>query len=133
MISEGRKIVRPVVSLQRRLLILCVEDNKTHLRLRKAVLERNGYFVASAANAAEAMRLFRENPVCLVLTDHFLRGITGTQLAAQMKKLKPEVPIVLYSGHAPESMNNADCFIHKGDSVEHFLSMISNLVQRSAA
>ena len=125
--------MRSVVSLQRRLLILCVEDNKTHLRLRKAVLERNGYFVASTANAAEAMRLFRKSPVCLVLTDHFLRGTSGTQLAAQMKKLKPEVPIVLYSGRLPESLHNVDCFIHKGDSVEHFLSMIGNLVQRSGA
>jgi len=125
--------MRSVVSFERRLLILCVEDNKTHLRLRKAVLEHNGYFVASAANATDAMRLFRGSPVCLVLTDHFLRGTTGTELAAQMKKLKPEVPIVLYSGHLPESMTNVDCFIHKGDSVEHFLSMIGNLVQRSAA
>ncbi len=126
-------LVRSVVSFERRLLILCVEDNKTHLRLRKAVLERNGYFVVSATNATQAMRLFRESAVCLVLTDHFLRGTTGTQLAAKMKKLKPEVPIVLYSGRPPESMNSVDCFIHKGDSVEHFLSMISNLVQRSGA
>src|SRR5216684_5247616 len=126
-------LVRSVVSFERRLLILCVEDNKTHLRLRKAVLERNGYFVVSATNATQAMRLFRESPVCLVLTDHFLRRTTGTELAAKMKKLKPEVPIVLYSGHIPESLNNVDCFIHKGDSVGHFLSMISNLVQRSAA
>jgi len=125
--------VRSVVSFQRRLLILCVEDNKTHLRLRKAVLERKGYFVAGATNATQAMRLFRTSPVCLVLTDHFLRGTTGTRLAAKMKKLKPEVPIVLYSGSPPESMNNVDCFIRKGDSVEHFLSMISNLVQRSGA
>ncbi len=124
--------MRSSVSFQRRLLILCVEDNKTHLKLRKAVLERNGYFVVGAANATGAMRLFRTSPVCLVLTDHFLRGATGTQLAAKMKKLKPEVPIVLYSGRPPESMNSVDCFIHKGDSVEHFLSLIADLVQRSA-
>jgi hypothetical protein len=33
----------------------------------------------------------------------------------------------------PESMNNVDCFIHNGDSVEPFLSMIGNLVKRFGA
>jgi CheY-like chemotaxis protein len=125
-------IVRSAIRLQRRLLILCIENNKTHLRLRKAVLERKGYFVLGTGDAAEAMRLFRKHPVCLVLTDHMLRGVTGIQLAARMKRLKAEVPIVLYSGKPPESMQNVDCFIHKGESPEHFLSMIGNLVKRSA-
>ncbi len=108
--------MRSAIRLQRRLLILCIEDNKTHLRLRKAVLERNGYFVLGTGNA----------------TDHMLRGVTGIQLATRMKRLKAEVPIVLYSGKPPESMENVDCFIHKGESPEHFLSMIGNLVKRSA-
>jgi len=124
--------VRSVHSLSRKLLILCVEDNEVQLRLRKLVLERDGYFVVSACNATEALRVFRKNPVCLVLTDHTLRGATGTQLAARMKRLKPEVPIVLYSGRPPESMGHVDCYIHKSESVEHFLSMIGDLVTRSA-
>src|SRR5436309_12856853 len=69
-------------------LILCVEDNEIYLRLRKAVLEQAGYAVLSATTGTEAMEILRDAPVCLVLSDHMLRGTTGTFLAKQMKKIK---------------------------------------------
>ena len=40
--------------------ILCVEDNQAYLRLRKAVLEKEGYSVLAASTGAEALHLFRE-------------------------------------------------------------------------
>src|SRR5437016_1535917 len=49
--------------------ILCVEDNKAYLRVRKAVLEREGYSVLAASTRDEALRLFREAAVSLVLSD----------------------------------------------------------------
>ena len=57
--------------------ILCVEDNKAYLRLRKAVLEREGYLVLAASTGSEALSILRRQPVCLVLSDHMLRGTTG--------------------------------------------------------
>jgi CheY-like chemotaxis protein len=45
--------------------ILCVEDNKAYLWLRKAVLEREGYSVLAASTGAEALQLFREVHVSL--------------------------------------------------------------------
>lgn len=111
-------------------LILCVEDNLTYLHLRKAVLEKDGYAVLSATTTDEAMEMFRRTPVCLVLSDHMLRGSTGTQLAEEMKKIKPDVPIALYSGNPPQSLRNVDCFINKGESVATFLSLIREIVKR---
>src|SRR5207253_5279020 len=69
--------------------ILCVEDNKAYLRLRRAVLEREGYLVVTASTGSEALSILRREPVCLVLSDHMLRGTTGVALAARMKKMKP--------------------------------------------
>ncbi len=111
-------------------LVLCVEDNEDYLRLRKAILERNGYAVVSAANPADALQTFREAPVCLVLSDHMLRGGTGTDLAQQMKGIKPDVPIVLYSGNPPDTMRAVDCFINKDEPVSTFLEMIGDLIRR---
>ena len=71
-----------------------------------------------------------KTPVCLVLSDHMLGGTTGTQLAADLKKVKPEVPVVLYSGRSPESLQNVDCFIAKSEPVPQFLAMIRDLVNR---
>ncbi len=78
--------------------ILCVEDNKAYLRVRKAVLEREGYLVLAATTGAEALRLFREAAVSIVLSDHMLRGTTGVALAQQLKAIKPHVPFVLIQG-----------------------------------
>jgi CheY-like chemotaxis protein len=110
--------------------ILCVEDNKAYLRLRKAVLEREGYLVFTATTGTEALAILRQEQVCLVLSDHMLRGTTGVALAGRMKKMKPHVPVVLYSGQLPDAMENVDCFISKEESVASFLSIISGLVKR---
>jgi CheY-like chemotaxis protein len=110
--------------------ILCVEDNEKYLRLRKAVLAHAGYVVFSATTPAEAMEILREAPVCLVLSDHMLRGTTGTALAREMKKIKPEVPILLSSGSTPETMQHIDGFINKSEPVPKFLRMIRDFVGR---
>ena|SRR5438309_2014702 len=112
--------------------ILCVEDNKVYLRLRKAVLENEGYSVLAASTPAEALRLFREVAVSLVVSDHMLRGTTGIALAHQLKAIKPHVPFVLYSGAVPDIMGDADCFISKDETVARFLSIISSLIRRHA-
>jgi len=110
--------------------ILCVEDNKAYLRLRKAVLEREGYLVLTASTGSEALSILRREPVCLVLSDHMLRRTTGVPLAARMKKMKPHIPVVLYSGQVPEAMGSVDCFISKDETVASFLSIISSLIHR---
>ncbi len=110
--------------------ILCIEDNGVHLRLRKAVLEEAGYAVLSATDEAEALEVLREAPVCLVLSDHMLRGTTGTELAKQMKKIKRDVPIIVYSGMVPETMRHVDGFINKDEPVSNFLSLIHQFVKR---
>ena len=110
--------------------ILCVEDDETYLRLRKAVLAEAGYVVFSATSPSEAMQILREAPVCLVLSDHMLRGSTGIALAEQMKKIRPEVPIILYSGNAPETLQHVDGFINKSEPVSTFLQLIQNFVKR---
>ena len=127
MAYAGRCFVRKQSSQR---TILCVEDNKTYLRLRKAVLEREGYLVLTATTGSEALAILQEEQVCLVLSDHMLRGTTGVALAQRMKKLKPHVPVVLYSGQAPDTMGKVDCFISKDESVASFLSIISSLVKR---
>jgi CheY-like chemotaxis protein len=127
MAYAGRRSVRNQSSQQ---TILCVEDNKAYLRLRKAVLEREGYLVFTATTGTEALAILQQEQVCLVLSDHMLRGTTGVALAARMKKLKPRVPVVLYSGQVPDAMGNVDCFISKDESVTSFLSIISSLVKR---
>lgn len=123
-----KPMTRPFVPI--RPIILCIEDNKNYLELRKALLEKNGYTVIAATEPDAALEHLRNAPVCLVISDHMLRGSTGVDLAARMKKVKPTVPIVLYSGRVPETLRNVDCFINKDESRTHFLKVISELIRR---
>jgi DNA-binding response OmpR family regulator len=76
------------------------------------------------------MEILRNGPVSLVLSDHMLRGTTGMFLAKQMKRIKRNVPIILYSGKPPESMRNVDGFINKDESVPRFLSLVGDFMKR---
>jgi CheY-like chemotaxis protein len=111
-------------------LILCIDDDKTQLALRREILESQGFLVLNATNSQDAVRMLRETPVSLVLSDHMLRGTTGTRLAAKLKRVKPDVPVVLYSGSSPKSLLNVDCFINKTEPVSRFLALVCNLVDR---
>jgi CheY-like chemotaxis protein len=110
--------------------ILCIEDNEMYLRLRKAVLEEAGYTVLGATNETEALQMLSEAPVCLVLSDHMLRGTTGTDLAKRMKEIKRDVPIIVYSGRVPESLRHVDGFINKDEPMPNFLALIHEFVKR---
>ena len=98
--------------------------------LRKKVLEQAGYSVLGATTGVEAMEMLRDAPVCLVLSDHMLRGTTGTALARDMKNVKRDVPVVVHSGDVPESMEYVDGFINKGESVSSFLALIRSFIKR---
>lgn len=111
-------------------LLLCVEDDATYLTLRKASLEQSGYNVIGATTTDEALRILREAPVCATITDHFLHGTTGALLAGEMKRIKPDVPIILYSGTAPDRLLGADVFINKNESVQTFLRIVGEVVER---
>ncbi|HZR64312.1 MAG TPA: response regulator [Terriglobales bacterium] len=111
-------------------LILCVEDEPISLLLRKKVLERDGYNVIGVTTAQDAISTLREAPVCATIADHMLQGTTGIELARQMKTLKRDVPIILFSGTLPEHLDSVDVFIHKGEPTSEFLRIVRDVVNR---
>jgi CheY-like chemotaxis protein len=111
-------------------VILCIEDEPIHLLLRKKVLERAGYTVIGVTTAEEAITALKEAPVCAVIADHMLQGTTGTELAREMKKIKPEVPTILFSGKIPEHLNDVDVYVNKGEPTATFLGIVRGVVQR---
>jgi CheY-like chemotaxis protein len=111
-------------------LILCIEDEPIHLTLRKKVLEREGYDVIGATTATDALKTLSAAPVCAVIADHMLQGTTGAELAGEMKKIKPHVPIILFSGTAPQHLNDVDVYVNKGEPTAFFLGIVRDVVQR---
>ena len=113
--------------------ILCIDDNETALNIRKVILEVAGYSVVTASDVELAIQLFTASAVDIVISDHLLEGTTGTELAAEMKRVKPTIPIVIMSGlvEEPEGIEHADLFIWKGEAPPIWLKKISDLLQQS--
>jgi len=111
-------------------LILCIEDEPIPLLIRKKVLEQDGYSVVGVTTAADALRTLREAPVCAIIADHMLQGTTGTELAKEMKKIKPDVPIILFSGSMPEHLASVDVYVNKGEPTSTFLNIVREVVSR---
>ena len=112
--------------------ILCIDNNEKALNIRKMILEMAGYSVLTAIDADSAMQLFASSDVDIVISDHLLQGKTGTELAAEMKRIKPNAPIVIMSGmvEEPKGMEHADLFIVKGEAPPVWLKKISDLLQQ---
>jgi CheY-like chemotaxis protein len=111
-------------------LILCIDDADIALRVRKLLLDSEGYSVLTASSGEDGLELFKQNPVQLVISDHFLSGKSGVEIAREMKGLKPEVPILIMSAAAekPDGLEFADGFLEKGESPTVLLDVITRLL-----
>lgn len=113
-------------------LVLCIDDAEVALRVRKLVLANAGYRVLTAASGEEGLQIFKENPIDLVIADHFLSDRSGSEIAAEMKELKPEVPILIVSAAAepPSGLELSDGFLSKGEGPDALLDTIARLLHR---
>ena len=119
----------PPAGPQRR-IILCIDDDDLALRVRKLLLSNAGYDVLTASSGEDGLEILKHNPVSLVVADHFLSARTGTEIAREMKELKPEVPILIVSGtdEAPSGLEFADGFLPKVEPPEVLLSTMARLL-----
>jgi CheY-like chemotaxis protein len=112
-------------------MILCIDDEPTGLMVRKILLQRQGYEVLTALSGPEGLELFVDNPVDAVVMDYAMPGMNGDQVAAEMKRLKPSVKILLYSAYVdlPEdALKWVDRRAVKGVSPTSFLAELQQLL-----
>jgi response regulator RpfG family c-di-GMP phosphodiesterase len=81
--------------------ILWVHQHWNRLIDQEMLLENNYYKVLEATDGPEKLRLFLSQPVDVVILDYQLSGMNGDVVAAEMKLLKPHVPITLLSADGP--------------------------------
>ena len=79
-------------------LILIIDDDDQIRRVLRKTLERDGYDVADAPNGKEGIRLYRENPADLVITDIIMPEKEGIETIMDLRREFPEVKIIAMSG-----------------------------------
>ncbi|MGB8063865.1 MAG: response regulator [Candidatus Sulfotelmatobacter sp.] len=78
--------------------VLCVENQPHYLDILQCMLKAAGYQVVPATTGAEALILFAHEPLQGVLLEYDLPDITGSVVRSEMKRIKPEIPVLLFSG-----------------------------------
>ncbi len=78
--------------------ILVIEDEAQMRKLLRQVLEDSGYEVEEAPDGLEGMRLYRENPSDLIITDMIMPKKEGMETILDLKLEFPDVKIIAISG-----------------------------------
>lgn len=75
--------------------ILVVDDEKNYLLVLKELLIEEGYEVAIAQSAAEALKIFQETELDLVITDMKMPGMSGMELLEVLKEKDFHLPVIM--------------------------------------
>lgn len=113
--------------------ILCIDDEKLGLEIRKAVLEHAGYHVLTALDGVSALKIFRSQPIDGVVLDYFMPGMHGGQVAAEMRKSHPNIPILLLTANInlPQEVSDmAEVTMLKGEGPVRLLEKIQFMLQQ---
>ncbi len=86
--------------------ILIVEDEEAVCRLASRILHGAGYTVLTASNGGEALALLErhDRPVHLMLTDMVMPGMSGRNLATQLKDIHPRTKVLYTSGYTDDAI-----------------------------
>jgi len=78
--------------------ILIIDDEPQIRSMLKLMLERDGYEVVEAPDGIEGIRVYRQNPTDLIITDLIMPNKDGIGMIIDLKKEFPEVKIIAMSG-----------------------------------
>lgn len=78
--------------------VLCVENHPEYMGALKYMLETAGYEVTAATTGDQALHLLTTLQLDGVLLEYDLPDATGSSVRAKMKRIKPDIPVLLFAG-----------------------------------
>lgn len=111
--------------------ILCVDDERTGLLVRKFVLENSGYKVVTAEHPPQAIAIVQQTTVDAVVLDYVMPEMDGLRLAKTIREINPDVPIIMLTAlnELPEQSDFLlDGFVVKGQSPSALLSALQRVL-----
>ena len=114
--------------------ILCIDDDEAILRYEKVMLEEAGYAVLAAASAQQGLRLATMCKCDAVLLDYEMPGMNGHEVASEIKRIRPELIIILLSGSdiPTQALALVDAFVPKLEASRQLLPMIAELCSQAS-
>ncbi len=112
-------------------VVLCVDDELEGLIGREALLKQEGCYVLISTSPHEALKLFASCRIDAVVLDYQMPEMCGDMLASRMKRLKPDIPIMLLSAHdslPEEALDHVDMFFSKREPPRKFVAAVQVLL-----
>src|SRR6476619_7008265 len=78
--------------------LLCVDDEKALVLLTAEILAIHGYRVTALSNPLHAAEVLDRENIELAVLDYQMPELSGTCLAAQLKRARSKVKVVLFTG-----------------------------------
>jgi two-component system, OmpR family, response regulator ResD len=117
--------------------ILVVDDEKKITGVLQAYLEREGYFVLTAHDGPEALRLTRSEKPDLILLDLMLPGLSGEEVMQQLRSEGSRVPVIMLTAKSALEEKvyglsiGADDYVVKPFSPQEVIARVKTILRRS--
>ena len=105
-------------------LILCI-DRAESCEIMEILFRRIGFNVISIQSAKDALRLSLQHHFAAVVSEYLLDDFSGAELCSELKKQKPELPVIFYSAesrneHKERGLSaGAKAFLVKPNDINH--------------
>ena len=115
--------------------LLCVDDDPQFRTFYSLMFGSYGYEVLTSGNGRQALNLFHshEQAIDAVISDYEMPEMNGAELAAELKRFNPMLPIIMVSGSQPvleEALHFVDASVQKGSPIAMFLDQVEALLSR---
>ncbi len=102
--APARQVGQPTTLPAGRERVLIVEDEKVQAETLEKALYKLGYKAKALEGSLKALALFRQDPAAFdaVITDQSMPGMNGIDLAREILKIRPGLPVVLCTGYSEE-------------------------------
>jgi CheY-like chemotaxis protein len=120
--------------------VLYVDDEEAILFLMTRMLERRGYRVSGYTNPQEALAAARIDPdqYDIAVTDYNMPGMSGLEVAAALREIRADLPVVLVSGYITEELRREAPaagvreLIYKPDTVEALCEAVARFAHEAS-
>lgn len=83
---------------------MIIEDDEAMRSLLEDFFEEEGFETDSASNGADALRILSKDHLDLIITDIRMPGLTGLDILPRLRRLKPEIPIIVMTAYGSEEV-----------------------------
>jgi CheY-like chemotaxis protein len=121
--------------------VLYLDDDEALVLLVTRTLERSGYRVTAYTEPAHAVQALRADAgrFDLVVTDYNMPGMSGLEVAREVARIRPELPVVVTSGYITEELRakapgaGVRQLVYKPNSAEELCEVVRRLMDAGQA